>query len=69
MEDKHLIKSHNKNLLLYHFVCHAKYRRKVFTKEVEKTLKGISKVTKRIPFKLIVTNKVDLKAVVVDLAG
>jgi len=41
MEDKHLIKSHNKNLLLYHFVCPAKYRRKVFTKEVEKTLKEI----------------------------
>ena len=41
MEDKHLIKSHNKNLLLYHFVCPAKYRRKVFTKEVEKTLREI----------------------------
>ena len=41
MEDKYLIKSHNKNLLLYHFVCPAKYRRKVFTKEVEKTLKEI----------------------------
>ena len=45
--DKHIIKSHNKNLLLYHFVCPAKYRRKVFTKAVEKTLKqicnGISK--------------------------
>ena len=41
MEDKHFIKSHNKNLLLYHFVCPAKYRRKVFTKEVEKTLKEI----------------------------
>jgi len=26
-------------LLLYHFVCPSKYRREVFTKEVEKTLK------------------------------
>ena len=40
-EDKHIIKSHNKSLLLYHFVCPVKYRRKVFTKEVEKTLKEI----------------------------
>ena len=38
-EDKHIIKRHNKNLLLYHFVCPAKYRRKVFTQEVEQTLK------------------------------
>ena len=40
-EDKHIIKSHNKNLLLYHFVCPAKYRKKVFTKEVENTLTEI----------------------------
>ena len=40
-EDKHIIKSHNKNLLLYHFVCPAKYRKKVFRKEVEKTLTEI----------------------------
>ena len=39
--DKHIIKSHNKNLLLYHFVCPAKYRREVFTKEVESSLKDI----------------------------
>lgn len=31
--------SHNKTLLLYHMVCPAKYRRKVFTEEVEQTLK------------------------------
>ena len=42
-EDKHIYKSHNKNLLLYHFVCPAKYRRDVFTKEVENTLKEICK--------------------------
>ena len=42
-QDQHIIKSHNKSLLLYHFVCPAKYRRKVFTKEVEETLKKICK--------------------------
>lgn len=41
-KDRHIIKRHNKNLLLYHFVCPAKYRRKVFTKEVELTLKEVS---------------------------
>ena len=34
----HIYKSHNKNLILYHAVCPAKYRRKIFTEEVEKTL-------------------------------
>ncbi len=29
------------NLLLYHFVCPAKYRRKVFSSEVSESLKGI----------------------------
>jgi putative transposase len=36
---KHILKSHNKNLLLYHLVCPTKYRRKVFTESVEDTLK------------------------------
>ena len=39
MDEKHITKSHNKSLLLYHFVCPSKYRRGVFTKEVENTLK------------------------------
>ena len=39
MDEKHIRKSHNKSLLLYHFVCPTKYRREVFTKEVENTLK------------------------------
>ena len=39
MDELHIKKSHNKSLLLYHIVCPAKYRRKVFSKEVEKTLK------------------------------
>ncbi len=38
---EHILKRHNKTLLLYHMVCPAKYRRKVFTEEVEHTLKEI----------------------------
>ena len=34
----HIFKSHNKTVLLYHLVFPAKYRRKVFTKEIENTL-------------------------------
>ena len=37
----HIHKRHNKNLLLYHFVCPAKYRRKVFSSEVSESLKRI----------------------------
>jgi REP element-mobilizing transposase RayT len=39
----HILKRHNKNLLLYHIVCPAKYRRKVFTDQVENTLQEICK--------------------------
>jgi len=35
---EHIFKSHNKTLLLYHLVFPSKYRRKVFTKEIEKSL-------------------------------
>jgi putative transposase len=35
---EHVRKRHNKTLLLYHVVCPAKHRRKVFTEEVESTL-------------------------------
>jgi len=38
---EHVIKSHNKTLILYHIVCPAKYRREVFSDEVEKTFKEI----------------------------
>ena len=38
---EHIHKRHNKNLLLYHIVCPAKCRRKVFREEVEKTLKEV----------------------------
>ena len=34
-------KSHNVSVLLYHFVCPAKYRRVVISEEVDTTLKDI----------------------------
>ena len=37
----HIHKRHNKNLLLYHIVCPAKYRRKVFTDKVSKSLRKV----------------------------
>ena len=39
--DKHIYKSHNKTLLLYHMVFPAKYRKKIFDEEVDKTLKDV----------------------------
>ena len=38
---EHILKRHNKTLLLYHMVCSAKYRKKVFTEEVEYILKEV----------------------------
>src|SRR3989344_2815811 len=38
---EHVIKRHNKNLMLYHLVCPIKYRRKVLTEDVEEGLKQI----------------------------
>ena len=38
---RHVIKPHNKNLLLYHIVCPIKYRRKVLTERVEQGLKEV----------------------------
>ena len=38
---KHVYKSHNVSLLLYHFVCPAKYRKKIFTEAVEQSLKQV----------------------------
>ncbi len=44
---KHVRKSHNVSLLMYHFVCPAKYRRVVFSKDVDITLKNIcSRISK-----------------------
>ena len=39
--DEHIYKRHNKTLLLYHLVFPAKYRREVFTDEVEESLKSV----------------------------
>jgi len=37
----YLHKSHNVSVLLYHFVLPAKYRRKIFTEAVDKTLREV----------------------------
>ena len=34
-------KAHNVNVLIYHIVCPAKYRKTIFSKEVDQTLKDI----------------------------
>ena len=38
---EYIHKSHNVSVLMYHFVCPAKYRRVVFSEEVDKGLKEI----------------------------
>jgi putative transposase len=38
---KYIHKSHNVSVLLYHFVCPAKYRKVIFDKEVDETLKEV----------------------------
>lgn len=38
---EHIVKRHNKTLLLYHLVVPAKYRREVFSEAVEATLKEV----------------------------
>ena len=38
---KYIHKSHNVSVLLYHFVCPAKYRRKIFTETVDQVLKDV----------------------------
>ena len=44
LDDKgNVRKIHNVSLLMYHFVCPAKYRKKIFTDEVEKYLVEICK--------------------------
>ena len=40
-ESEYIHKSHNVSVLLYHFVCPAKYRRIVFSKAVDESLKDI----------------------------
>ena len=38
---EYIHKSHNVSVLMYHYVCPAKYRRVVFSEEVDKTLREI----------------------------
>lgn len=38
---EHIIKSHNKTLLLYHIVCPVKYRRKAITENISNTIKEV----------------------------
>lgn len=40
-QDNHILKQHNKSLLLYHIVFPVKYRKKTITDEVEKSIKDI----------------------------
>ena len=40
-ESEYIHKSHNVSILLYHYVCPAKYRRVVISKEVDMTMKEI----------------------------
>jgi putative transposase len=43
-------KSHNVSVLLYHFVCPAKYRKVIFQQEVDETLKEICmEISRRYP--------------------
>lgn len=37
----HILKRHNKNLLLYHFVCPIKFRRKVLSEPISSSIKEI----------------------------
>jgi len=41
--EKHIRKSHNKTMLLYHLVCPVRYRTEIITKDVEKTLEIVCK--------------------------
>src|SRR5437016_12921981 len=40
-ESQYIHKSHNVSVLIYHFVCPAKYRRIIFSKEVDLSLKAV----------------------------
>ena len=45
---KYLHKSHNDSVIIYHYVCPAKYRRVVFSEAVDTTLKNVcEEISKR----------------------
>jgi len=49
-ESEYIHGSHNVSVLLYHFVCPAKYRRVVFSESVDETLKNVClEISKRYP--------------------
>ena len=51
---KHIHKSHNVSVLLYHLVCPAKYRKVVVTEEVDKKLREVClEIAKRYEIKFI----------------
>jgi len=51
---EYIRKSHNVNVLMYHYVCPAKYRRVVFSDEVDKTLKETcEEISKRYEIKFL----------------
>ena len=46
--NEYIHKSHNVSVLLYHFVCPSKYRRVIFSEEVDKSLVWIcDEISKR----------------------
>ena len=50
----HIYKSHNKSLLMYHFVCPIKYRRSVLTEEVSQTFREVClEIEKRYEIKFL----------------
>ena len=45
---EYIHKAHNVSILMYHYVCPAKYRRMIFDKEVDEVLiKTCEEITKR----------------------
>ena len=49
-KSEYIHKSHNVSVLIYHIILPAKYRRVVFSQEVDETLKAIClEITKRYP--------------------
>ena len=51
---EHIYKSHNKSLLMYHFVCPIKYRRSVLTEEVSSTFREVClEIEKRYEIKFL----------------
>jgi len=45
---KYIHKSHNVSVLIYHFVCPSKYRRVIFSSEIDKTLVSVcEEISKR----------------------